>query len=119
MSEGQKFYELIGKICYAAAKADSVIKVDEINKMNDLLMDYWADNYQPISDEFYRCINENYNSKEIITDIKVHKQLNPDLYSNVMTDQIMETAYKIVASYSGTNKSEIVFISQLRNVLEK
>lgn len=112
------FHALIGKIYYAAAKADKVIKSDEISKMNDLLMDYWAEHYQLISDEFYRCININYNAQDVIQEVLAYKRVHPDTFTPVIIDQIMETAYKIVASYSSTNKSEIIFISQLRNALE-
>lgn len=114
-----RFHLLVGKICYAAAKADKVIKSEEIVKLNDLLMDYWAEHYQMISDEFYRCVNANYDEKEVINDVKIFKELNPQIFNSVMIDQIMQTAYKIVASFSGTNKSEIIFISQLRIALEK
>lgn len=113
------FHLLLGKIFYAAAIADKVIKEDEIEKLNELLMDYWSDGYQEISDGFFRCVNGNYDTSVLMSEIKAHKEAYPNLFSNVVIDQIMKTAYKVVASFSGTNKSEVVFISQLRSTLEK
>ena len=114
----EDFYKLVGRVCYCAAKADKVIKVEEIDKMNDLLFDYWSENRQVILDSFYLSINENYEVQNLLKDIEQQKKLTPERFTPVMIDQIMQTAYKIVVSYSSTNKSEIVFISQLRNALE-
>lgn len=113
------FEELLGKIFYSAAKADKVIKSEEIERFTELIADFWKDDFDAISRSFYECINVNYDTDNLMNEIKAFKAQYPRVFTDVFVETIMQTAYKIAASSAGTNKSEIIFISQLRNQLEK
>ena len=113
------FEELLGKIFYSAANADKVIKSEEIARFTDMIADFWKEDYDAISRSFFECINLSYDTNNLMNEIKASKTLYPRMYNDVFIELIMQTAYKIAASSAGTNKSEIVFISQLRNQLEK
>lgn len=111
--------QLLGKIFYAAAIADKVIREEEIIRMNDLIAENWKSEEEEILKSFYQCINFGYESQVVFSEIDAHKKTYPNFFDKEMVECIMKTSYKIVASFSSTNKSEIIFISQLRNALEQ
>lgn len=111
--------QLLGKIFYAAAIADKVIREDEIIRMNELIVENWKKEEEEILKSFYQCLNLGYNPKNIFTEIDAYEQTYPSFFDTEIIERIMKTTYKIVASFSSTNKSEIIFISQLRNALEQ
>jgi hypothetical protein len=110
------FSDLLGKIFYASAFADKVIKREEIERLNELLITEWQDERILLS--FFECINLNYDSKKLIDELVAHKIQYPELFEEAIASKIINTSYRIMNASSGTNKSEIVFISQLTNVLK-
>gem|GEM_PF-6972794 len=113
------FHQLLGKVFYAAAMADGVIKEEEVSRMNDLIVAQWEQDAQVIVDSFYLCVNLGYDKRQILSEIDAKKRVDPELFSKQTIERIVKTAYDIANATSGTNKSEIVYISQLRNALEK
>lgn len=110
------FSDLLGKIFYAAAFADKVIRHEEIEVLPEVINQYWED--ERILKEFYECVNLNYDAKKVLDEVLAHKIQYPELFTPESNKRIIDTAYAIVNASSGTNKSEIVFISQLTNALK-
>lgn len=110
------FVDLLGKVFYAAAKADKTIKTEEIERFNEMIESEWHEDYG-ISKAFYHCINIGYNDDLLFDELKAHMEMYPEFFGYEMNEKIIKTAYKIVASFAQTNKSEIVFISRLRKLL--
>lgn len=124
-----KFYQLIGEIMFGAANADKKILPEEINEVHEITKSTWLDlDYtfdQFGTDTAYQIeivfdyLLENGQSRDkLFEDIKAFKEVHPSLFNPQMIEVIMESAYKIVSAYARTNKSEIVFLSQLRNILK-
>ena len=113
------FDQLLGKVFYCSAMADRVIKEEEVARLNELITEHWEEEGELIMDTFFRCINFGYDPSHLPGEIKAHKTVDPELFSKVMIERIMKTAYAITNATSGTNKSEVVFISQLRMELER
>lgn len=110
------FSDLLGKIFYGAAFADKVIRAEEVNALQELIAADWKE--ERILQSFFECINLNYDRSKVIDDVVYHRVQYPELFDTDTNRLIVETAYKIVNASSGTNKSEIVFISQLTNALK-
>lgn len=124
-----KFYQLIGEIMFGAANADKKILPEEIDKVYEITQSTWLDLDYTLdqfgTDTAYQIeivfdyLLENGQSKDkLFDDIRAMKEVHPSLFNPQMVEVIMESAYKIVNAYSRTNKSEIVFLSQLRNILK-
>ena len=110
------FSDLLGKIFYAASLADKVIRPEEIEAFEKLIAEDWKDDR--IIQSFFECINLNYDRKKVIEDVVFHRIQYPELFDPETNKLIVDTAYRIVNASTGTNKSEIVFISQLTNALK-
>jgi hypothetical protein len=113
----QHLIDLLGKTFYAAAKADGIIKTEEIERFVSMITEEWHED-SGITKSFFHCVNIGYNDHLIFDEIKAHVMMYPEFFGEEMTEKIIRTAYKIVASYAKTNKSEIVFISRLRKTLK-
>lgn len=114
-----KINQLLGKIFYSAAMADRVIKEEEVSKLNDIISKSWKYEEELILKSFYSCINLGYNTAQLPVEINAQKTVDPELFSKKLIERIVKTAYDVVNATSGTNKSEVVFISQLRMELER
>lgn len=113
------FCQLLGKVFYCSAMADKVIKAEEISKLNELIEAHWKEDGKAILAAFYSCVNLGFDTEQLWIEIAAEKVVDAVLFSHEMVEKIMKTAYKIAASFASTNKSEVVFISQLRIALEK
>lgn len=106
------YFDLLGKIFYGAAFADGTITDKEIQTIETLIQSDWQDE-QRILASFTHCLNLSYDVKQISRDIEAHKKTYPELFPSDLNRLIVQTAYRITNSYARTNKSEIVYISQI------
>jgi uncharacterized protein YktA (UPF0223 family) len=111
------FYDIVGKVFYAAAFSDKVIKPEEIETLKKMIHTAWTD-HERITDSFFECINLYYDKSKALNELRLHCERYPELFDEKTKKRIINTAFKIVNSSSGTNKSEIVFISKLTNTLK-
>lgn len=123
-------YQLIGRIFYAAAQADGVIRDEEVAALKTTVQEIWLDFEDAIdsfgSDAAYQIeivfdhlLKNDETIVDIIGEVKNFKQIHSSLFSSELIDLIMRSSYKIVSSFAKRNKSELVFLSQLRMALEK
>lgn len=124
------FYQLLGRVFYAAAQADGVIRDEEVAMLKTIVKDVWLDfedaldtfgtdaGYQ-IEIVFDHLLKNDGSIVNIISEVKDFKKIHSSIFSKKVVELIMSTSYRIVSSFAKRNKSELVFLSQLRAVLEK
>ena len=124
------FYQLLGRIFYATAQADKIIRPEEISELKQIVKDSWLD-VDDSTDEFNEdaafqieivfdhLLKNDIIIEDTIKELKAFKTIHSSLFTIRITDLIMETAYRIASSFSKRNKSELVYLSQLRMALDK
>lgn len=124
------FYQLLGRVFYATAQADKVIRPEEVSELKQIVKNVWLD-ADNATDQFnsdaafqieivFDFLLENEIIVEgIITQVKYFKSIHTSLFTKNTIELIMKTALGITSSFAKSNKSEVVFLSQLRLALEK
>jgi len=112
------FYQLLGRVFYATAKADDDVHKDEINTLKQALREDWSGEASPIEVAFDQLVEKDEEEKEALNDFKAFKSQHPDLFTDERSKLIMDTASKIASSFAKRNKSELVLMSQLFLILK-
>lgn len=123
-------YQVLGKVFYAAAQADRVIRQEEIDVIKESVRETWLNAEDTLdqfgSDSAYQIeivIDSYFSGNQILTnaldDLKEFISVHPRLFTPELIELIMKTAYKTASAFAGRNKAELVFLSQLRNLLEQ
>lgn len=123
-------YQLLGRIFYAAAQADGIVQDEEVAILKSTVHDVWLD-FETALDTFdtdaayqieivfdYLYQNDT-DLGGILTEVNDFKRIHASVFNPEFVELVMSTSYKIVSSFAKRNKSELVFLSQLRAVLEK
>lgn len=123
-------YQLLGRVFYAAAQADGVIHEEEVAILKTTVRDVWLDFERALdpfeTDAAYQIeivfdylYQNDVDLGGVLTEVKDFKRIHVSIFNPELIELIMSTSYKIVSSFAKRNKSELVFLSQLRSVLEK
>lgn len=123
-------YQQLGRVFYAVAQSDKSVRPEEVSELNRVVKEAWLDLEDTVdqfnSDAAYQIeIVFNYLVQEgvvvdnVLRDFKEFKKIHSSLFTPELIELIMQTAYRIASAFANRNKSELVFLSQLRNVLEK
>jgi len=130
LKEEISFYQSLGKLFYAIAASDKIVRVAEYDALRELVTSKWKplDDYE---DEFhtdaalqieivfdwldYKSLKADDCFKEFVT----FKKENKYLFSTKRKKLIWETANAIANSFAGKNKSEIIMLTKLRMILEE
>lgn len=124
----QKFYQNLGKLFYAIAASDKLVKKEEIDTLKGIVEQEWVkiDDYQ---DEFgtdsayqieiiFGWLEENqpdaFLSFEEFSDFKKEHE---KFFTDKINKLIWKTADAIAASFAGKNKSELIMLSKLKLIL--
>jgi len=122
------FYQLLGRIFFAAAQSDKVIRPEEISELKQIVKDTWLD-VDGSTDEFNsdaafqieivfdHLLNNDVVVENVINDLKTFKTIHSSLFTDRIVELIMETTFRIISSFAKRNKSELVFSSQLKMAL--
>lgn len=124
------FYQSLGKLFYAIAASDKIVRVAEYEALRELVTSKWKplDDYE---DEFHTDAAlqieivfdwldyKSLNADECFKDFAAFKRENNDLFSDKRKKLIWETANVISNSFAGKNKSEIIMLTKLKMVLEE
>jgi hypothetical protein len=133
MSEVRKpeieFYQKIGKLFYAVAAADKVVRKSEYDALLKIVNDHWKD-LDDYEDEYHTDAAFqieivfgwlDYNAldaDECFEDFKYFTKEHPSLFSVKRKQLIWKTANAIANAFSGKNKSELILLTKLKLVLE-
>ena len=123
-------YQLLGQIFYAAAQADKTVRPEEIAELKQIVKDDWLDLENTVdefnSDSAYQIeivfdylVDKDIIQENVIRELEEFKNIHSSLFTPTLVNLIMQTAHRIVSSFAKRNKSELVFLSQLRAELEK
>ena len=124
----RKFYQNLGKLFYAIAAADKVVKKEEIETLKNIVEREWVsiDDFQ---DEFgtdtayqieiiFDWLEKNqpdaYLSFEEFGDFKKEHE---KLFTSEINNLILKTVGSIAASFAGKNKSELIMLSKLKFII--
>lgn len=126
-----QFYQNLGKLFYAIAAIDNVVRDEEINAVKKWVKIYWLNqdliNATSKSDaenailETFNWLNkdEEYNAETCYDNFVIFKKQNESIFTDTINSLILKTVGKIAASFSGQNKSELIFLAKLNIELKK
>lgn len=124
------FYQEIGKVFYAIAAADKVIRKEEIDTLRAVVRSEWL-NLDQTFDEFgtdsaYQIEivfdwfdDKNVNAAHALDSLQAFKKDHPFFFNPMVNDLILKTASAIISSFNGNNKSELIALSRLESILKK
>ncbi|MFV5687235.1 hypothetical protein ACM55M_01265 [Flavobacterium sp. ZT3R25] len=124
------FYEHLGKVFYCIAAIDKTIRQEEIEQLKEIVKTEWLpfentlnefgdDTAFEIEIVFDWFIESNWGFEQVLPDFKTFRQEHKNLFTPQVNALIQNTAKSIATSFSGKNKSERVFLSQLNTILSQ
>ena len=126
----KRLYQNIGKLCYAIAAIDRVIKEQEINTLNKIVQKEWL-SLDDFEDDFgtdaaYQMeivfdwlLAHLPNAAHCFKDFEDFKMEHQQLFKPKLNQLIMKTAESIAASFAHKNKSELVLLKDLKLLLSQ
>ena len=117
----RKFYQNIGKLFYAIAAADKIVRNEELNALKTIVKAEWLANNNfdteieiIIIDTFEWLHNDNeHDSETCFNSFMDYKNANEHEFTAQIKGLILKTAGKIASSFSGENKSELIMLANL------
>jgi len=125
-----RFYQLLGKIFYAAAAVDKTVRKEEMTALRESVKAHWlafddtfdefeTDSAYQIEIVFDWLTDKNPDPGKAIHSLLVFKEKYPDLFTEKVKGMIMKTASAISYSFAAKNKSELIFLSRLERALDE
>lgn len=127
---GKKFYQNLGKLFYAIAMADHSVHMKEMEKLNEVVRDYWLD-VDDIEDEygtdaafqivsvFDWLLEYEKDNEEIYEEFEAFYMDHKILFTPEIKNLTMSTSRAITSSFSSSNKSELILLGRLQLLFEK
>ena len=118
------FYQNLGKLFYAIAAADKVVREIEVSKLKKMVKSDWLKR-DTVNDEFNTnaafqieivfdwLYSKDYKAETCFEDFIAYKEMHPSLFTEDIKKHILKTASVIAASFSGINKSELIMLVKL------
>lgn len=126
-----KFYQNLGKLFYAIAAIDNNVRVEELDKLKDIVKKEWLTTHL-IEDDFkmaaeHSIINtfkwlhddNEYNAKTCYNSFLTFKKEHESLFTNDIKALILKTARAVADSFSKVNKAELILLAKLNMELKK
>jgi hypothetical protein len=123
------FYQNLGKLFYAIAAADKVIREVEVKKLKQIVNTEWLnlggvkdkseiDAMRQIKIMFAQLAAQTQNPNDCMAEFKAFKKTNENLFTDDVKQLIWKTASAIATSFSGRNKSELILLVELGIILK-
>ncbi|REJ83572.1 MAG: hypothetical protein DWQ44_03210 [Bacteroidetes bacterium] len=124
----KRFYQMVSKACYAIAKSDKVVHKDEKEKLKEDVKKHWlaledsldefgSDAAFQIEIVFDWLVENEPDPEECMSEFAEYYKANSKLFNPEVKAMIWKTANAIAESFSGKNKSELVALGKLGNLL--
>ncbi len=124
------FYQNLGKLCYAIAASDKVVRDEEFNALKDLIKHKWLfvfdtehghkiDIAHHIEHTFKRLVLEKQDANSCFNDFIAYKKAHNDFFTPELNSLILKTTGAITAAFSSQNKSELIMLAKLSIELKK
>ena len=126
-----QFYQSLGKLFYAVAASDKVVREPEIETLIQLVKSKWVP-LDDFEDEFHEdaayqidtvfdwlnC-EGGLKADNCFEEFKYFKKTHESLFTKKRKQLIWKTSNEIANSFSGKNKSEIIMLTRLKMILEQ
>ena len=126
-----QFYQNLGKLFYAIAASDKIVREAEVETLIELVKSEWVpmddfeDEYQV--DTAYQIetvfdwldCEGGLSTESCFDEFKSFKNENESLFTIKHKQLIWKTCNAIANSFSGKNKSEIIILARLKMILEE
>lgn len=126
----QKFYQNMGRLFYAIAAADGIVRKEELDSLKGIVREEWLD-LDDYTDEFgtdsafqieiiFEWLDANKpDPQEAFQNFLEFHAENKTLFNKQINEKILGASRKIAAAFRGKNKSELVMLARLQSVLNK
>ena len=126
-----EFYQNLGKLFYAIAASDKVVRPEEYAKLKDIVKKDW------ISSSFIEDANKKnaeasiintfnwlendkeYDAETCYNSFVSYKKQHGDFFTPEVNKLIIKTASAIVYAFLGSNKQELILLTKLKLELNK
>ncbi|WP_421806212.1 hypothetical protein [Flagellimonas sp.] len=120
-----ELYQNLGKLFYAIAMADHSVHMKEMEKLNEVVRDYWLevddaeDEYGTdaafqIVSVFDWLLEYTKDSEEIYEEFEAFYTDHKILFTKEIKDLAMSTSRAIASAFAGSNKSELILLGRLQ-----
>ncbi|MCM4158706.1 hypothetical protein FHG64_03650 [Antarcticibacterium flavum] len=129
LQTAETFYQNLGKLFYAIAAADKVVRAEEVAALKEIVEKEWL-KIDEINDEFgtdtayqieiiFDWLDENQpDAEEAFNDFKEYRRDHQNFFDPDIDKLIWKTADTIAASFAGKNKAEVIMLSKLKALLQ-
>ncbi|TSE06545.1 MULTISPECIES: hypothetical protein [Aquimarina] len=126
---GITFYQNLGKLFYAVAASDKVVRKSEYDTLRKIAKSEWL-KIDDIEDEFgvdasfqieivFDWLdNEELNAEESFKQFEAYYHENKSHFKDAIKQLIWTTANAIAGAFSGKNKSELMMLGRLKLLFE-
>jgi len=126
----KKFYQNLGKLFFAVAASDRMVRKPEIVKLREIVKSRWLE-LDEASDQFdtdaaYNIefafdwlVSRKLPVNDCLEDFKSFKKEHEDLFTAKIKKMILETSNDIASSLAGKNKSELAMLNKVRVLLKE
>lgn len=124
------FYHNLGKLFYAIAAKDKVVRSEEFSKLQLCIQEYWLDldDLEDIfgSDAAYlieivfegaEAFDED--AQTMFDAFITYSEEQPQFFTIEIKNIILQTAWEVARSFASVNKSELVMLGKLELALSK
>ena len=123
------FYQKIGELFYSIAAVDKIVRKSEYDALKNIVTEQWK-NLDEYEDPFH---TDAAHQIEVVFDWFDYEQLDandcfesfadfykekPSLFNQERKELIWKTASAIANSFAGKNKSEVILLAKLKNLLK-
>lgn len=124
------FYQKMGELFYAIAAADNVVRKAEYDTLKNIVSEEWK-NLDDYKDAFHTDAAyqievvfdwfdyEQLDANDCFESFADYKKEHPKLFTQERKELIWKTASAIATSFSGKNKSEVILLAKLKNLLKE
>lgn len=123
------FYQKMGELFYAIAAADKVVRKEEYKALKNIVAEEWKnlDDYEdPFHTDAAHQIEvvfdwfdyEQLDANDCFDSFADYKKEHPKLFTKDRNELIWKTANAIASSFSPKNKSEVILLTKLKNLLK-
>ncbi|PHR13175.1 MAG: hypothetical protein COA40_06665 [Aequorivita sp.] len=123
------FYQKMGELFYSIAAADKIVRKAEYEALKKIVIEQWK-NLDDYEDPFHTDAAyqievvfdwfdyEQLDANDCFESFADYKKEHPKLFTQERKQLIWKTANAIANSFSGKNKSEVIMLAKLKNLLK-
>ncbi len=123
------FYQKMGELFYSIAAADKMVREEEYDTLKQIVSKQW-ENLDDYEDPFHTDAAyqievvfdwfdyEQLDAQDCFESFADYKTENPSLFTKDRKQLIWKTANAIANSFSGKNKSEVIMLTKLKQLLK-